>query len=204
MQETEITELTDTRTLAVNGYDLYSTKFKKARLAVYVKSGLSVKIIISEECEMIAIVHKDITIIGGYRPFKTSTSTVEDLEKNERICLKLSKKQYSYGLDYSFDYLKQDHKSKLFQNWIEFTDSMGFHQIIREETWSRLVEGIHRKSCLDHLYVTDINVINSYKILDLNIGDHSAVLVDIKINQKTEKSPATKYARQWRNYSEKN
>lgn len=71
-------------------------------------------------------------------------------------------------------------------------------QIVRDCTWSRVVNNQLRESLLDHIYVTSRINHSQCENTKQVFGDHSLVAVEIRINQIKEEPV---FKRDWKNYS---
>ena len=96
-----------------------------------------------------------------------------------------------YNNDYS-------HKS-YYDELDEIFDQLGLVQMVEFETWRRSVNGIMRTSILDHVYTSDITLIENLKPVETIIGDHSLISMSL-LNEKMAK-PDISFRRNWSKYS---
>ena len=78
-------------------------------------------------------------------------------------------------------------------------DPLGLIQMVKFETWKRLVNGEWRSSILDHVYSNDITSIENVLPTDMPIGDH--VLITIQLQDESKPEPNISYKRNWTKYS---
>ena len=104
--------------------------------------------------------------------------------------------------DFNMDYAKifdDNYNNKnLFQDFDDILSSFNLIQLVKFETWSRMVGTERRSSILDHIYIKDPTVITKINYVQPFFGDHVLVefIVDSKLNAVTEN-----ICRDWRNYS---
>ena len=104
--------------------------------------------------------------------------------------------------DFNMDYAKifdDNYNNKnLFQDFDDILSSFNLIQLVKFETWSRMVGTERRSSILDHIYIKDPTVITNIDYVKPFFGDHVLVefIVDSKLNVVTEN-----ICRDWRNYS---
>lgn len=208
VQEAEIRKNMDMSLFKVKNYSFYhTTNGEKSRLAIYVKSTIQKRIIISAQTETIILKTPGTEIVAIYRPFKIETNQKTYLEEMIRFIKEntdFSKQVMMIG-DTNFDYAQKNNQGhtnySMFQNWLSFTESNGCTQLINDYTWSRSIKGILKTSILDHVYSNDPEKTPT-KIIDLLIGDHKAIVVHSNENAGTKKpKPENAMIRSWKNYS---
>ena len=71
-----------------------------------------------------------------------------------------------------------------------FEEQLGeFHlmQLVKVDTWSRLVGSELRSSLLNHIYVYSVNLVKNVTNQIMNFGDPSLVMVDLGIGRPFQK-----------------
>ncbi len=81
------------------------------------------------------------------------------------------------------DYNKRNdpsyHHRTLFNSMIEFEDQNELLQAVKFNTWTRSIGNCLQQSLLDHVYVSDIGLIDTVVEGSVTIGDHSPVIVEL-------------------------
>ena len=67
------------------------------------------------------------------------------------------------------------------------------------ETWRRSVNGVLRRSTIDHVYTNDVTDIQDLQPVETIIGDHSMLLMSLRNEKKI--SPTVSHRRDWSKYS---
>ena len=96
------------------------------------------------------------------------------------------------------DTILLDEFGTLFSDFDEVMSEEFVVQLVKFETWSRLVELSSRSSILDHIYVKDISIAKSLTSFKPCFGDHSAIILNVAVNKS---KPKTEFKRDWRKYS---
>ena len=104
--------------------------------------------------------------------------------------------------DFNLDYFKKHSvnytSSRMFEDFEEKLSDLDLIQLVRCNTWSRIVNNIFRESLLDHIYVNDPTICNDVTTLKPCFGDHMLVMVELNLS----KLPASRvFSRDWRKYS---
>ena len=68
----------------------------------------------------------------------------------------------------------------------EVFDELDLVQLVDFVTWSRLVNGVWRKSIIDHVYTKDVTLIEGLEAVETIVGDHRLVVMTVD----GEKTPA--------------
>ena len=71
-------------------------------------------------------------------------------------------------------------------------------QIIKFNTWSRLVGNTWKESCLDHIYTNDYSAVSNINTLIQIMGDHKIITANIGDFKSV---PKISYRRSWKNYT---
>ena len=103
-----------------------------------------------------------------------------------------------FNMDYAKIYDDNYNNKNLFQDFDDILSDFNLIQLVKFETWSRMVGTERRSSILDHIYIKDPTVITKIDYVQPFFGDHVLVefIVDAKLNAVTEN-----ICRDWRNYS---
>jgi hypothetical protein len=145
-----------------------------------------------------------IRAIGLYRSFNPSNQTKEQLFEKQVLmlndwCINFKDKKVIMG-DFNIDYLKMGIINNFYYNELaRMEQTNGLTQLIKETTWSRLYEGSYRCSLLDHCYLSDLHTLKNVKLLEAEISDHTPIMIELNVNQTTEKKTLLK--RNWKSYS---
>jgi len=114
-------------------------------------------------------------------------------------CINFKDKKVIMG-DFNIDYLKMGIINNFYYNELaRMEQTNGLTQLIKETTWSRLYEGSYRCSLLDHCYLSDLHTLKNVKLLEAEISDHTPIMIELNVNQTTEKKTLLK--RNWKAYS---
>lgn len=207
LQEAEIDEQMSDDLFFIKDYDFHKTTTKpKSRMVAYIKSSINYKVNISEKAEAISFKTDNKNVIGIYRPFKVKSQKnymkdlLDFLEENSE----LNKDTVIVG-DFNFDHNKRTDPSyqlhKLYDPLINLMDSLGLKQQISELTWMRVVKGQSKYSTLDHIYTNIEDCIT--KVVDLNVGDHLAVMIDSGAEKQQIRNKEKRWIRCWKRYDPK-
>ena len=71
-------------------------------------------------------------------------------------------------------------------------------QLVNFDTWFRTVGNVNRSSLLDHIYVSNVKLINSVNHVKPFFGDHELVVATLCIDRPP---PTISVMRDWRKYS---
>ena len=93
-----------------------------------------------------------------------------------------------------FDYSNR----QLFEELNSVFDPMSLIQLIKFDTWSRVVNGQVRSSVLDHLYTNDATLVSKIGTINPIIGDHN-VITAVVAGLVPDPDPV--YKRDWRTYT---
>ena len=96
---------------------------------------------------------------------------------------------------YSEQYAFKHHFRDLEECW----QDLNLTQLIKFDTWSRIVNGTKRVSRLDHIYTNNPHILTPPESLLTGIGDHLAITTDINTKSKQLNKAVT--FRDWRGYS---
>jgi len=181
----------------------------KSRTICYTKENLKCKKINFDELELIKIETKDYDVYGVYRPFKLKpieshsnymTSLINQIKASRRE----SKNLIICG-DFNLDFRKKDnpqyHHSKLYEKWLDFTNSENLVQNIQTATWGRFMNNNLKESILDHFYTThDIRV--EMQVEQTPMSDHTIIIANLNESERNKNSSKqTIITRKWTGYS---
>ncbi len=212
MQETEISPHLDPELLSLPGYffepEINNTKI---RAGVYVKSSLNYvrrKDLESSGLHLVIIdliSNGKLRIINIYRPFNppggVSAFEFFRLQINQIKSAFTNKNTLLLG-DFNLDWSKKGDAGYAFRNYFEYFDEVMSEsvciQLVKFHTWSRVVNGAHRESTLDHIYTKNPCQVKNLRGLKPIFGDHSMLIFD---HDLVKPKPTTSIKRNWRNYS---
>ena len=89
------------------------------------------------------------------------------------------------------------YKAPLFELFEQKLGAFNLVQLVDFDTWSRIVGLMLKSSCIDHVYVKNLEIINNITHLKPCFGDHELVLVQLNIIRP---EPKTSIRRDWRHY----
>ena len=186
----------------------------KARCCTYVKNSINYKRRMDLEGENNNVViievgdSKKFLVINIYRSFSTQhgVTLMDKFTTQLDLIRKSSEKNPNYQLivlgDFNLNYAKihnTDYNYKTFFDKLnEVVQSLNLSQIVREITWSRVVNGSIKESILDHIYIKDVTLVGGLAVTSPEVGDHKLIKFDITTSRHI---PKTKMRRSWRSYS---
>jgi hypothetical protein len=143
-------------------------------------------------------------IINIYRPFNppggVSAFEFFRLQINQIKSAFTNKNTLLLG-DFNLDWSKKGDAGYAFRNYFEYFDEVMSEsvciQLVKFHTWSRMVNGTHRESTLDHIYTKNPCQVKNLRGLKPNFGDHSMLIFD---HDLVKPKPTTSIKRNWRNY----
>jgi hypothetical protein len=105
--------------------------------------------------------------------------------------------------DFNLDWTRRDNIDYAFRSYFEdFDEAMSGKtciQLVNFPTWSRVVNGVHRESAIDHIYTPNPCQIRGFHNVKPYFGDHSAIMFEYNI---VKPKPVTTIRRNWKNYSQ--
>ena len=103
-----------------------------------------------------------------------------------------------FNLDYKKNFVVNYAHSNLFEDFNEILSDEFLVQLVKFETWSRIVDLNVKASILDHVYVKDPSMVTNIGHLKPCFGDHELVHFNIPENRISDDS---ELRRDWRHYS---
>ena len=215
IQEAEITDHEDHSQIEINGYTSEIEKsIGKRRSMIYIKNTIQYERHTEREKTDTHVIlltinagDKKLKLASIYRAFKLSTKNTHKEEFSEQLeILKshLRNDQPSIVVgDFNIDYNRKGHlhynHHALFTMLDQFENEMHLTQIVKFNTWRRVVNGQLKTSLLDHVYENIFGLVEKVTEISSSTSDHSPVLININvmIEQITEKI----VVRNWSNYS---
>ena len=83
--------------------------------------------------------------------------------------------------DFNLDHHKKNEASypqqRVYDELIELETAFDLHQLVREDTWSRDYNGVIRTSLLDHIYISNLQLVEQVEVKKIEISDHSVVIL---------------------------
>ena len=185
MQETEIDNGFDCRLLSIPGYVLeIEEKCNKKRVGFYIKDSIKYQRrseFEEKNCHIIVIDIQSKTknvkrLINVYRSFNTEGNSANNMFIKQLDLIKRAFENNTVMMgDFNLDFNKISDINYTHANLFdEFELRLGplkLAQLVNFDTWSRVVGTILRSSCLDHIYVNDIGLVNNVTHLLLLIRE---------------------------------
>ena len=192
LQEVEIKKDYPTELLSSADYKIEIEKHKHlARTAIVIKNNLAYERREDLELDDTSVIIIDINaktnyrIINLYRQFSPPNNlTQTEHFKIQLSILKLAANNLNgrnliilgdFNLDDRKRYCTEYRNKHLFEQLVTTIDEIKLIQIIETPTWQRIVNNDLRESILDHLYVTDPNIIHNITMQTPLIGDHKLI-----------------------------
>ncbi len=164
----------------------------------------------SPESHIIIITLEDsgVGIASVYRTYKLTHKPSHNLALEEQISI-LTKFTSGHSSniilgDFNLDYNKRNdpryHHRILFNKMIEFEDQNDLLQMVKFNTWTRNNVNHIQQSLLDHVYASDIGLVDQITEGLATVSDHCPVLVTL--NQHASDATARKiWSRDWSKYN---
>ena len=215
LQEVEIAETVDLSLLELNGYAMEVEKGQgKRRTMMYIRNTLHYQRNEDKEkpnSHVILITvkekNKTIKIASLYRAFKLTTQSTHKEEFADQ--LEIVKSHLIGDLpgvligDFNIDYNRKGNPNYnhhvLCELLSKFEDEMHMTQLVKFNTWRRIISGEMRTSLLDHVYENVTGLINNVSEISTSTSDHSPLLINLamRVFHKT----ATRIVRNWSTYN---
>jgi endonuclease/exonuclease/phosphatase family metal-dependent hydrolase len=215
LQEVELAQEDDLSLLEINGYTMEIERSSgKRRSMIYIRNTIQYERHHAKEQEnshviLISIVesNKTVQLAAVYRAFKlTSNQThkeefadqlkvLREFLQNEKASLVLG----DLNLDYNKKGLLSYNHHAMFTQLEELESEMNLSQLVKFNTWRRVVNGVLKTSLLDHVYENVSGLVENVDEISTSTSDHTPLLIDValKICHKVE----TKVVRDWSAYS---
>ena len=137
-----------------------------------------------------------------YRSFNPVNVTAKTLFNNQ---LRLVKNAFTkstvflgdLNLDYNRRFDVDYGSSGLFDDFELHLDALNLLQLVNFDTWSRMVGSNLRSSCLDHIYVREIDLVHNITHVKPCFGDHELIMFYIDV---VRPPPRTTVSGNWKNY----
>ena len=100
-----------------------------------------------------------------------------------------------YNRRFDVDYCN----SNLFDDFELHLDALNLLQLVNFDTWSRMVGSNLRSSCLDHVYVREVDLVHNILHVKPCFGDHELIMFYINV---VRPPPRITVSRNWKNYSQ--
>ena len=215
LQEVELSQEDDLSLLEINGYTMEVERSSgKRRSMIYIRNTIQYERHHTKEEEnshviLISIVenNKTIQLASVYRTFKLSSNKTHKEEFADQLrvirgFLQNNKASLVLGdlnLDYNKKGLLSYNHHAMFTQLEELENAMNLYQLVKFNTWRRVVNGELRTSLLDHVYENVHGLVESIAEISTSTSDHTPLLIEvaIKICHKVE----TKVVRNWSAYS---
>ena len=212
LQEVEIEAGFNQESLNLKNFQLEIERNSlKSRCGIYIKKSIAYTRMYHLEGvdSHIVIIDLEVTgsinrVINVYRSFNPQNNV--NARTKFRYQLGLIKSAWTQNCviigDFNLDYAKAfdtNYSNKyLFADFDEVLSELELIQLVKFETWSRMVGSVRRSSILDHIYVKDPMLVSNVNCVNPFFGDH--VLVEFLVNVKKCKTNAN-ICRDWRKYS---
>ena len=212
MQETEVEKDFDCELLNIPGYSLEcETNDVKRRVGTYVKNTIKYTRRFELEGENNHLLIIDVEngiktkkrLINIYRSFNPVGLSERDLFTRQLDLIKLAFNNDSaligdLNLDYKKRYDVNYQRRSLFDLFEDKLGGLNLIQLVKFDTWSRLVGLVLRSSLLDHIYVNNVNLIKNVVHDKPCFGDHELVMAHCYIIRQ---QPKITQRRDWCHYS---
>ena len=215
LQEVELSHEDDLTLMEINGYTMeIERSSEKRRSMMYISNSIQYERHHTKEKEnshviLISIMenNKIIQLASVYRTFKLSSNkthkeefadqlqVIREFLQNDKASLVIG----DLNLDYNKKGLLSYNHHAMFTQLEELESEMNLYQLVKFNTWRRIVNGELRTSLLDHVYENVHGLVENIAEISTSTSDHTPLLVDIaiKICHKVE----TKVVRNWSAYS---
>jgi exonuclease III len=215
LQEVELSCEDDLSLLEISGYVMEIERSSgKKRSMIYISKAIQYERHHEKEQEnshviLISITqnNKTFQLASVYRAFKLSSNkthkeeftdqlkVIREFIENERESLVIG----DLNLDYNKKGLLSYNHHEMFTQLEEMQNDLNLSQLVKFNTWRRIVNGELRTSLLDHVYENVHGLVENITEISTSMSDHTPLLIDlaIKINHKVE----TKIMRNWSTYS---
>jgi len=215
LQEVELAQEDDLSLLEINGYTMeIETSSGKRRLMIYIRNTIQYEQHHAKEQEnshviLISIIesNKIVQLAAVYRAFKLSSNQthkeefadqlkiIEGFLQNDKASLVLG----DLNLDNNKKGLLSYNHHAMFIQLEELESKMNLSQLVKFNTWRRVVNGVLKTSLLDHVYENVHGLVENIDEISTSTSDHTPLLIDValKICHKVE----TKVVRNWSAYS---
>ena len=131
-----------------------------------------------------------IRVISLYRSFRPETLSPNEFFKGQLGVLKnaIEKNCFIMG-DFNLDAGMEDRRDYGYKIPLELLASFALEndllQVVTFNTWKRIISGVIKQSCLDHIYVNCPETIISVNQIDPTFGDHLLVYVELNLKDLT-------------------
>ena len=137
--------------------------------------------------------HSKLILVGNlYRPPQGNIDNL--IQKLENVFMEIDMTNTELYLMGDFNIDMMDSQSNVVKDFKSFTKTMGLRHFIKEPTRCT----IDRSSCLD-LILSNSDIVHKVGVMDINISDHSMILLTRKRLSKPKKKCSFK-GRSYRNY----
>ena len=86
-----------------------------------------------------------------------------------------------FNLDAKMEYRPDHHHHIPLNNLTEFALNANLTQVINFETWSLVIKGKRKEPLFDHIYVSEISLVNNVSFSTPTFGDHLFVMIELNI-----------------------
>ena len=214
LQEIDIEANYPHNILSFKGYNfLTENNSIKARAGMYINNTITYQRrsdLEKMDCGIIIVdvnLPEEYRIICLYRVFSPNNQTTQyDYFKNQmeiiaNSCNDASKKSIILG-DFNLDENKKNCSQYSHSRYYDLLQNnfneLNLIQLIKFNTWSRLVGTDWKESCLDHIYTNDASLISNIYSVSPLMGDHKIIIANLG---GIKPKPKTSERRSWKNYS---
>ena len=212
VQETEIEHGFATELLTINNYSFEIEQNSiKSRVGIYINKNIKytrrhelegvdahvivIDIIGTRKTTRLINIYRTFAPQEGISPrdkFKMQLRLIKNALTNNTIVMG------DFNLDYKKNFVVNYAHSNLFEDFNEILSDEFLVQLVKFETWSRIVDLNVKASILDHVYVKDPSMVTNIGHLKPCFGDHELVHFNIPENRISDDS---ELRRDWRHYS---
>lgn len=215
IQESEITSHDDLSIIQIEGYVVELEKScEKIRSLMYIKNNISYER--HEQMEkqdghviLISIKNKlkVIQLASVYRTYKLTTKTTHKEEFADQLAVLKSFLETNLPTvvvgDFNLDYNKKGQLNynhhEMFNLLDELEGDQNLTQLVRFDTWRRVVRGELKSSLLDHIYENSSGLVNHINEISTSTSDHTPIQLNIML--EIVNKPEKLIIRNWSNYS---
>ena len=214
LQETEIASDYDENLLSIKDYRIeIANTLGTKRVAAYIHNNISYKRNRETEGTNVLLLNLDVKytitqLVGVYRQFKQTAnqsqlfsfkkqlSEITDFLKDEDAVMITG----DFNLDFNKINTQNYTCRRIYDELLELTYAFDLEQMVKEDTWSRMYQGTIRSSILDHVYLSNNEIMNTISVEKQPISDHSVVVLTTVGDIKTASNQTYEYDC-WKHYT---
>ena len=218
LQEVELTNEDDITLIELDGYAMEIEKGQgKKRSMLYIKNTIHYERHEDKEEPNMHIImisikenNKEIQLASIYRTFKLTTRNTHKEEFKDQ--LELIQNFFGNDLpsillgDLNLDYNKKGllnyNHHAMMTLLDELENELHLTQLVKFNTWRRVVKGELKTSLLDHVYENEHGLVENIEEISSSTSDHTPLLLNVAIGISNSKE--TTIVRNWSSYTKEN